>query len=182
MYDFRRIENFTLLAPQIIKVFHNSFSASEGEAEGMLIRTLVEHLLENTPEPDIFIFAALHHDTVIGCAIFSRLTYSDDVRNVFILSPMAVHPDHQNKSIGQTLLRESITALKDHGIDILMTYGDPSFYGKIGFLPVTEQVAPPPFPLSKPIGWIGQSLHNSEIAPLQGSCTCVSALNNPAIW
>ena len=103
MFDFQRIENFAPLGQQIIDVFYNAFSASEGEAEGALIRTLVEHLLKNTPEPDIFIFAALHHDTVIGCAIFSRLTYSDDARNVFILSPMAVHPDHQNNGIGQTL-------------------------------------------------------------------------------
>ena len=133
MHDFQRIENFAPIAQKIIDAFYTSFSASEGESEGAIIRTLVEHLLKNTPEPDIFIFAALHHDTVIGCAIFSRLTYSDDARNVFILSPMAVHPDHQNNGIGQTLLRESIAALKDHRIDILMTYGDPSFYGKIGF-------------------------------------------------
>ena len=63
MYDLPRIEN--LSSQQIIDVFYNSFSASAGEAE-MLIRTLVEHLLMG--EPDIFIFAALHHDTVIGCA------------------------------------------------------------------------------------------------------------------
>ena len=182
MYDFQRIEKFTPVRQQIINVFHNSFSASEGESEGVLIRTLVEHLLENTPEGDVFIFAALHHDTVIGCAIFSRLSYSDDARNVFILSPMAVHPDHQNNGIGQTLLRESIAVIRDHGIDILMTYGDPNYYEKIGFLPVTQQVAPPPFPLSMPIGWNAQSLHGSEMLPLQGSCTCVSALNNPAIW
>ena len=173
MYDFQRIEKFAPVAQQIIDVFYNSFSESEGESEGTLIRTLVEHLLENTPEGDVFIFTALHHDTVIGCAIFSRLSYSDDARNVFILSPMAVHPDHQNKGIDQTLLPESIAALQTHGIDILMTYGDPNYYGKIGFLPVTEQVAPPPFPLSMPIGWIGQSLHGPEISPLQGSCTWV---------
>ena len=119
MYDFQRIENFAPIAQQIIDVFYTSFSTFEGESEGALISSLVEHLLENTPEPDIFIFAALHHDTVIGCAIFSRLTYSDDARNVFILSPMAVHPDHTNNGIGQTLLRESIAMLKDHGIDIL---------------------------------------------------------------
>ena len=182
MYDFQRIENFKPAAQQIINVFHNSFSESKGESEGTLIRTLVEHLLENTPEPDIFIFAALRHDTVISCAIFSRLTYSDDARNVFILSPMAIHPNHQNNGIGQTLLRESLAALRNHGVDILITYDDPNYYEKIGFLPVTEQVAPPPFPLSMPIGWIGQSLHGSEMPPLQGSCTCVSALNNPAIW
>ena len=182
MFDFQRIEKFAPIWPQIVDLFYTSFSASEGESEGALIRTLVQNFLENTPEPDIFIFAALRHDTVVGCAIFSRLTYSDDARNVFILSPMAVHPNHQNNGIGQTLLRESIAALRNHGIDILMTYGDPNYYGKIGFLPVKEQVAPPPFPLSMPVGWIGQSLHDPEIARLQGSCNCVSALNNPAIW
>jgi len=182
MYNFQRIENFAPVREQIIDVFYTSFSASEGETEGALIRTLVEQLLEYTPETDIFIFAALHHDTVIGCAIFSQLIYSDDALNVFILSPMAIHPDHQNNGIGQTLLRESIAALRNHDVDILMTYGDPNYYEKIGFLPVTQQVAPPPFPLSMPIGWIAQSLHGSEMLPLQGSCTCVSALNNPAIW
>ena len=182
MYEFKLIRNFTLIAQQITDVFYNSFSASEGRAEGELIRTLVANLLEDTPKPDMFIFAALHDNTVIGCAVFSRLTYTNDARDVFILSPMAIHPNHQNKGIGQTLLRESIALLKDHGIDILMTYGDPNYYGKVGFLPVTEEVAPPPFPLSIPIGWIGQSLHGAKIAPLQGTCTCVSALNNPAIW
>ena len=182
MYEFKLIRNFTLIAQQITDVFYNSFSASEGRAEGELIRTLVANLLEDTPKPDMFIFAALHDNTVIGCAVFSRLTYTNDARDVLILSPMAIHPSHQNKGIGQTLLRESIALLKDHGIDILMTYGDPNYYGKVGFLPVTEEVAPPPFPLSIPIGWIGQSLHGAKIAPLQGTCTCVSALNNPAIW
>ena len=100
MYDFQRIEKFAPVAQQIIDVCYNSFSESEGESEVTLIRTLVEHLLENTPGGDVFIFTALHHDTVIGCAIFSRLTYSHDARNVFILSPMAVHPDHHNKGIG----------------------------------------------------------------------------------
>ena len=182
MYDFQRIKNFGPLAQQIVEAYYTSFSASEGETEGAQIRALVQNLLGNTANDDIFLYAALHDDTVIGCAIFSRLTYSGDARNVFILSPMAIHPDHQNNGIGQTLLRESIAALKDHGIDVLMTYGDPNYYEKVGFLPVTEQVAPPPLPLSMPIGWIGQSLDGSEITPLQGTCTCVSALNDPAIW
>lgn len=169
MYDFQRIKNFAPLTQQIVEAYYTSFSASEGETEGAQIRALVQNLLGNTAKGDIFLYAALHDDTVIGCAIFSRLTYSGDARNVFILSPMA-------------LLRESIAALKDHGIDVLMTYGDPNYYEKVGFLPVTEQVAPPPLLLSMPIGWIGQSLDGPEITPLQGTCTCVLALNDPAIW
>jgi predicted N-acetyltransferase YhbS len=65
---------------------------------------------------------------------------------------MAVHPNHQNNGIGQNLLLESIGFLKKQGIDILMTYGDPAYYGKVGFLPVAEHVVPAPFPLSMPIG------------------------------
>jgi len=84
---------------------------------------------------------------------------------------MAIHPDHQNKGIGQTLLRESIAVLRTHGIDIVMTYGDPNYYGKIGFLPVTEKVAPPVISIEHANRFIGQSLHGPEISPLQGSCT-----------
>ena len=72
---------------------------------------------------------------------------------------MAVHLNHQKNGIGENFLQESIRALKTHGIDILMIYGDPNYYSKVGFLPVTEQVAPAPFPVSMLIGWIGQSLH-----------------------
>jgi hypothetical protein len=41
---------------------------------------------------------------------------------------------------------------KKQGIDTFMTYGDPAYYGKVGFLPVAEHVVPAPFPLSMPIG------------------------------
>jgi predicted N-acetyltransferase YhbS len=75
----------------------------------------------------------MHHNNVIGRAVFSRLTYTNDARDVFILSPMAIHPKLQNNGIGQ--MRESIAVLKDHGIDILMTYGDPNYYKKVGFYP-----------------------------------------------
>jgi len=49
MYNFQRIENFAPVREQIIDVFYTSFSASEGETEGALIRTHVEQLLEYTP-------------------------------------------------------------------------------------------------------------------------------------
>lgn len=182
MYTYKRIEDSALVAQPVIDVFHKSFSASEGEEEGKLIRSLVKNLLSKTAESDIFIFAALNYSDIIGCAIFSRLTYSDDPRTVFILSPMAIHPDHQNNGVGQNLLQDSIGSLRNHGVDILVTYGDPKFYAKVGFLPVSQRLVPAPFPLSMPIGWIGQSLDSAEITPLQGACSCVSALNNAAIW
>ena len=182
MYSYKHIQNFAPEMPQIIDVFYDSFAASEGIDEGDLIQSIVKNLLGNTANSDLFVFGAIYNNSIIGCAIFSRLTYLNDPRNIFILSPMAVHPNHQNNGIGQNPLLESIGFLKKQGIDILMTYGDPAYYGKVGFLPVAEHVVPAPFPLSMPIDWIGQSLNEANITTVQGSCACVPALNNPAIW
>jgi putative acetyltransferase len=138
--------------------------------------------LENTPEPDIFIFAALRHDTVVGCAIFSRVTYSDDARNVFILSPMAGSPQSSKQWYRTNPIAGKYRGAQKSWHRHLMTYGDPNYYGKIGFLPVKEQVAPPPFPLSMPVGWIGQSLHDPEIAPIAGILQLRFGVTHPAIW
>lgn len=125
---------------------------------------------------------ALDHREAIGVAIFSRLTYADDPRSVFILSPMAVATDRQGKGVGQALLNHALSVLSDTGVAVAITYGDPAFYGKVGFLPLDEATAAPPLPLSFPTGWIGQSLTDERLYPLQGTCTCVAALNDPAIW
>ena len=112
MYSYIHIQNFAPEMPQIIDVFYDSFAASEGIDEGDLIQSIVKNLLGNTANSDLFVFGAIHNTSIIGCAIFSRLTYLHDPRNVFILSPMAIHPNHQNNGIGQNLLLESIGFLK----------------------------------------------------------------------
>jgi putative acetyltransferase len=119
MYSYKHIQNFAPEMPQIIDVFYDSFAASEGIDEGDLIQSIVENLLGNTANSDLFVFGAIHNTGIIGCAIFSRLTYLHDPRNVFILSPMAVHPNHQNNGIGQNLLLESIGFLKNKGSTLL---------------------------------------------------------------
>lgn len=167
---------------EIFGLFKATFTDSEGADEGALIGTLVNDILRDTPQRDIHVFTAMENGALIGGAIFSRLTYSDDSRMVFILSPMAVATDRQGKGIGQALLTHALAALREEGVDVVITYGDPAFYGKVGFRPLTEAIAAPPLPLSQPEGWIGQSLTEATLAPLQGNCTCVEALNAPDLW
>ncbi|MCW9088526.1 MAG: hypothetical protein OQK54_03240 [Gammaproteobacteria bacterium] len=64
----------------------------------------------------------------------------------------------------------------------MMTYGAPAFYAKVGFHPVAVETIKPPFPISLPQGWLGQSLSGDAIAPIAGSATCVEALNKPEYW
>lgn len=167
---------------QLINLFKLTFSASEGESEGTLISGLVSNLMAETPTEDIRVFCTEHEGTVIAAAIFTRLVYSDDPTIVFLLSPMAVAPGHQRKGQGQTLISYALETLRKEGVQIVFTYGDPNYYGRVGFLAVGEHRARAPLPLSMPHGWIGQSLNEKKVPLLIGSPTCVSALNRHDVW
>lgn len=170
------------LEARIVDLFSKTFTASEGLDEGHIIGDLVCRLLNNTPKQDIYTFIAEDEGEIVGGAIFSRLIYSDDPRSVFILSPMAVISERQGQGIGQAFLRHALTQLRGSGVDVAITYGDPAFYEQVGFLPLEVNKAASPLPLSFPEGWVGQSLGENELLPLQGACSCVAALNDPAIW
>lgn len=166
----------------LIELFATTFTASEGADEGALIGDLVRDLLTETPTDDIRVFCAEGEGNAIGAAIFTRLTYSDDPHIVFLLSPMAVVPGCQRQGIGQALLSYALGALRSEGIQIAITYGDPNYYGRVGFLPITEEQARAPLPLSYRHGWIGQCLTEEQMPVLRGLSTCVSALNRSDVW
>lgn len=167
---------------RIVALVTRTFTASEGEGEGDLVGALARTLLADTAQEDRHVFFAEDEGRVLAAAIFSRLSYPQDARTVFLLAPMAVATDRQGKGLGQALLRHALSALRAAGVDVAITYGDPAFYGKVGFRPMTTDFARPPLPLSQPIGWIGQSLTDATLTPLQGPSTCVAALNDPALW
>lgn len=166
----------------IIDLFTATFTASEGEAEGVLIGELARNLLGGTAAQDLFVFSAQEEGMIIGSVICSRLHFEEDARAVFLLAPVAVAPDWQGKGVGQRLLSHALAALRSAGVDIAMTYGDPSYYGKVGFKPVSERDAPAPFALSQPEGWLAQSLTERPMTPLHGPSRCVEALNDPVFW
>ncbi|TVP84136.1 MAG: N-acetyltransferase [Thioalkalivibrio sp.] len=167
---------------EIIDLFTTAFTASEGEEEGALIGELARNLLGSTDEKDRAVFTAEDDGTIIGAIVFSRLTYEQDERTVFVLAPVAVATDQQGKGIGQRLLTHGLTSLRSAGVDIVVTYGDPNYYARVGFLPVSEAEARAPFPLNHPEGWMAQSLTERVMAPLKGPSRCVQALNHSAFW
>lgn len=168
--------------PELVALFTATFAASEGEAEGALIGDLVRRQLADTPAPDLYVFTAEAEGTIVGGAIFSRLTYDRDERSVFVLGPAAVATERQGGGIGQRLLAYGLQRLREDGVDIAMTYGDPSYYARVGFAPISEAFAPAPFRLQHPEGWLAQSLTGTEMTPLQGEARCIAALDDPVFW
>lgn len=166
----------------IIDLFAATFTVSEGADEGKEIASLIQDLVSQTPDDDIRVFRAEKEGRVIGAVVFTRLRYPDDPHHVVLLSPMAVAHDCQRQGIGKTLIRHALGALRAEGVDVAITYGDPNYYGRAGFVAITEQQARPPLPLSYPHGWVGQSLTGPSMPDLKGSSTCVTALNRTDVW
>lgn len=166
----------------IIDLFTATFTASEGAEEGALIGDLARNLLGGSADKDHFVFTAEEKGAIVGAIVFSRLTYERDPRVVFVMAPVAVATGHQGKGIGRRLIDYGLATLRDAGVDIAVTYGDPSYYSRVGFAPISEAFAAAPFKLQHPEGWLGQSLTDSEMTPLQGPSRCVDALNDPAFW
>ncbi|MEP1209595.1 MAG: N-acetyltransferase [Rhizobiaceae bacterium] len=166
----------------IAGLFSAVFAASEGDDEGRLIGDLVAELMETTASEDLYVYSAYEADSLVGCIFFTRLTYAQDARTVFMLAPVAVKTDRQKAGVGQKLITFGLDELRNKGVDIVVTYGDPIYYSKVGFAQIREEIAAAPLKLQFPHGWQAQSLTAGTIEPLAGASQCVEAFDNPELW
>ncbi len=166
---------------EIKQLFTKVFSDSEGKSEGLLIGNLVYDLITGTDVQDLYGFVAIENEKIIGSIFFTKLTFESEV-NAFILSPVAIHTDYQGKGGGQKLINFGINQLKENGVELVFTYGDPKFYSKVGFSLINEKFVKAPFTLTYPEGWLGQSLLGDAIESIAGDSYCVEALNKPEYW
>ena len=166
---------------EVKELFTKVFSDSEGESEGLVIGNLTYNLMTGTDTKDLLGFVAVENKKIIGSIFFTRLTFENDI-HAFILSPVGVDTNHQGKGIAQKLINFGIHHLKEKGVELVFTYGDPKFYSKVGFSPISEELVKAPLKLSYPEGWLGQSLVNDEIEPITGDSYCVEALNKQEYW
>ena len=177
--EYRHYERTGL--SEIESLFISTFTKSENEKEGILIGKLVRELITDTDRKDLFGFVAIDKELTIGSIFFSRLTFEDDT-DIFILSPVAIDTEYQGGGIGQELIKYGLEQIKKEGVSIVTTYGDPNFYVKVGFLPLSIKIINPPFELSQPEGWLGQSLTGDSIKTKTSTCSCVKALSDPVYW
>lgn len=163
------------------RLFRSVFTDSEGEQEGALVGGLATAMMSDIGSANVYGFLAATGERISGSIFFSRLTFDTDL-DVFILAPVAVDTEHQGKGIGQALIRHGLEAMKRRGVRYVTTYGDPAFYARVGFHPVSQSAIEPPYPLSRPEGWLGQTLGDTPIDAISGRCACVEALSNPLYW
>jgi len=166
---------------KIERLFIKTFTDSEGQSEGETVGGLAGELIRSTGEADLYGFVARDSAELVGSILLSRMRFEREIK-AFILAPVAIHTDYQRQGIGQELIKFGLNVLKEDGVELVITYGDPRFYTKVGFHVITEAQVPPPFKLSQPEGWMAQSLVGNRIGPIEGKSCCVEALNKPEYW
>lgn len=166
---------------EVTKLFKSAFTASEGKAEGEQIGKLVSQLCSSTDNTDIICIGAYENELLVGTIFFTRLRFEEPVL-VYMLAPVAVSPEHQGKGVGQALIRHGLNELKKRSVAIAITYGDPAFYTRVGFRPLSEKRIKAPLRLSMPEGWLGQSLTEESIPMISDRPTCVKEFNDSAYW
>ncbi|WP_394940609.1 GNAT family N-acetyltransferase [Psychromicrobium sp. YIM B11713] len=77
---------------------------------------------------------------VLGHIGFTRgyLDAPEKLHHVLVLSPLAVRPDTQGKSIGSALVRRGLELAAQLGFSLVFLEGAPSFYPRLGFVPGAE--------------------------------------------
>ncbi|WP_286302120.1 GNAT family N-acetyltransferase [Vibrio apostichopi] len=170
----------------ITQLFTQTFTDSEGENEGKTVGKLANDLLTTTDRTELLCFVAegdsIESDsTIVGAIIFTPLSLDDETK-AYLLSPGAVSTQVQKRGIGQKLINFGLETLKEQGVELAVTYGDPSYYSKVGFEQITVEQIPAPFELSYPHGWLAQSLTGSEIRVTSGKSSCVEGLAHAEYW
>ncbi len=166
---------------EVTSLFTSVFTLSEGEDEGRLIGNLASKLSSGTDNSEIVCFGTYEKELIIGSIFFSRLRFTETIQ-VYMLAPVAVRKEQQGKGIGQALINFGLDELKNRSVDVAITYGDPSYYSKVGFRFLSESVIQAPLKLSMPEGWLGQSLTGKPIPTINERPTCVKEFNDPAYW
>ena len=166
---------------ELSRLFTSVFSSSEGEQEGRLIGGLASQLAARVDNQEVICLGAYQDGSIIGAIFFTQLRFDEPV-DVYMLSPVAVSTVHQGSGIGQALIHFGLQELKRRSVFVVVTYGDPLYYSKVGFHALPEDIIQAPLELSIPEGWLGQSLSGDAIPELKSRPVCVSEFDNPDYW
>ena len=153
------------------------------EGERDLISDVAVKMLTEAASPPVLSLVAEVDDIIIGHVAFSPVTSRDSKEHLgHILAPLAVSPSHRKRGIASQLIKSGVERLSELGSGVLLVYGDPDFYSRFGFGAELGECYLPPHQLEYAFGWQAMALGDFEFPSSPVSISCVSSLDNPALW
>jgi len=174
------IRTATRLDREAIRAVH--LAAFAGNEREDVARIAVDLLAEETT-PGIISLVAEDEGGVIGHVAFSPVSTDSDERLLgYILAPLGVLPACQEQRVGTRLVENGLRRLSAMGVDFVLVYGDPDYYGRFGFSADAAGRYIPPYELAYPFGWQGLVLDGDIADGPPVRIGCVPALCDPALW
>lgn len=169
--NYKSIQNF----------FKKVFTNSDSKKEGTVVGNLAFKLAKANDGVNIVGIAGKIKNKIVAYIFLSILNYKNNY-SIYLLAPVAVDPNFQNKGLGKKIIKYATKHLKTKKIDLLMTYGDPRYYSKIGFKKTNVSIVPAPFKLSQPIGWLMNKISSKKLPKLAKKPECVLPFRNKKLW
>lgn len=127
--------------PQIPEVHRVAFG-DEGDDVARIAREL--HDRTDLYEADLS-FVAEEDGIVVGHVMNTWSEIEGSTARVVQFSPLGVLPEYQRRGHGSALVRASLDAVRARGEPVLVLEGNPTFYGRFGFVRADELgLLPPP--------------------------------------
>ena len=166
-------------ADDIRRIHLSAFSDDERE---LVSKLAVDLLLEEALPPVFSLFCEID-GAVVGHIAFSPVMTNDTRKCLgYILAPLAVSPDFQNRGVGSLLVRNGVKVLPEPGTRVILVYGDPRYYGRFGFRKEEGVPYTPPYELTFPEGWLGLVPGDFDERPTSVEISCVTSLCHPNLW
>jgi predicted N-acetyltransferase YhbS len=160
--------------------------AAFGNAQGEEIADLITDLLQDPSAHPLLSLIATSRDQVVGHVLFTKTRIKSAQQRVSsaILSPLAVHPEHQNQSIGGELIKAGLKQLQAAGVELVFVLGHPDYYPKYGFSAagIRGFNAPYPIPPENADAWMVRELHPGALERVSGQVSCADTLSDPKYW
>ncbi len=121
----------------IIKVVSLAFNEEQYlQGQKVVEATLVSELVNDS---DDTVNLVADDSEIVGHVLISPVSLEPDVQLICgQVSPLSVHPEHQSRGIGSSLMRAVIDESRAKGLDVLFLLGEPNYYHRFGF--VTSRV------------------------------------------
>jgi putative acetyltransferase len=159
------------------------YSSAFPEGESEIVSKLAIDLLSENTTPQTIALIAETDDSVVGHVAFSPVVIDNNENcQAYILAPLAVQFAYQKRRIGSTLIEYGMQQLSAMGVNIVLVYGDPKYYGRFGFNADTARNYIAPYNLQYPFGWQAIVLNECAIEKSPVAITCVTSLCDPKLW
>lgn len=163
----------------ISALYSSAFPKDESET----VAKLALDLLSEDTTPRTISLIAESDDSVVGHIAFSPVRVpNDETCQAYILAPLAVQSDHQQSGIGSRLVEYGMQQLSTMGVNVVFVYGDPNYYGRLGFTVDAAHNYTPPCSLQYPSGWQAKVLKACAIEKEPVEIQCIASLADPKLW